>query len=175
MGWEFTVLDCAVDEAPLEAETPEALVLRLAAAKALAGWQRVGGASPRARVLGADTEVEVDGEVLGKPRDAAHAAQLLRRLSGRGHRVLSGVALAQAGSLRQALHISQVRFAPLSEEDIAAYCASGEPMGKAGGYAIQGRAAAFIERLEGSYSGVMGLPLFETAALLRQCSASPMA
>lgn len=167
MGWEFMVLDCAVDETPRAAEPPETLVLRLAAAKARQGWERIGGAAPGTRVLAADTEVAVDGEILGKPRDMAHAQALLRRLSGRTHHVLSGVALADAAGLRQALQISRVRFAPLADADIKTYCASGEPMGKAGGYAIQGRAAAFIEHLEGSYSGVMGLPLYETAALLR--------
>jgi septum formation protein len=109
-----------------------------------------------------------DGQILGKPTDRADAQRMLGMLSGREHDVMSAVALADGQRDRVRLSCSRVRFRPLQAAEIAAYCASGEPDDKAGAYAIQGRAAAFIERLEGSYSGVMGLPLFETAALLEE-------
>jgi septum formation protein len=125
-------------------------------------------ASPGALVLGADTEVVLDDEVFGKPRDADAAAAMLRRLSGRTHRVLSAVSLVSREREAQAVSVSEVRFAELDDARIDAYVASGEPQGKAGGYAVQGRAQAFIAHLSGSHSGVMGLPLYETARLLRQ-------
>jgi septum formation protein len=122
-------------------------------------------------VLGADTEVVLDGEVLGKPRDAAHARAMLRRLAGRSHEVLSAVVVVHGAAEHQALSRSRVTFAPLTDAAIDRYCASGEPADKAGGYAIQGRAAAFITRIEGSYSGIVGLPLDAVAALLAQAGA----
>jgi len=124
-------------------------------------------------VLGADTEVILDGRVYGKPADAADAAQMLRSLSGRTHRVVSAVSVVDAGRELQAMSVSEVRFAALSEDDIADYLDTGEWAGKAGAYAIQGRAQAFIAHLSGSYSGVMGLPLHETAGLLREIGAMP--
>ena len=124
-----------------------------------AGWRD-------APILSADTTVILDGEALGKPRDAADAAGMLRRLSGREHAVHTAVVLAGRGALHEAVSISTVRFQPLTDADIAAYIASGEPFGKAGGYAIQGRAAAFVAHLAGSHSGVMGLPAHETVQLL---------
>jgi len=129
-------------------------------------------ANPSALVLGADTEVVLGDEVFGKPADAADAASMLARLAGRTHSVISVVWLLSAGRELHARSVSEVRFAAMTEEDIRAYVASGEWKGKAGGYAIQGRAAAFIEHLTGSYSGVMGLPLFETASLLRAFDAA---
>lgn len=117
-------------------------------------------------VLGADTEVVLDGEIFGKPDDAASAATMLARLSGRRHDVLTGVAVKFGEEVVFALSLSRVTFKRLTSEEIARYVASGEPLDKAGAYAIQGRAGAFVARLEGSYSGVMGLPLFETAELL---------
>lgn len=122
----------------------------------------------QAPILCADTTVILDGDVLGKPADAADAAAMLRRLSGRTHQVHTAVVLASQGRLLEACQISQVGFQDLSDADIQQYCASGEPFGKAGSYAIQGRAAAFITHLSGSHSGVMGLPAHETAQLLRQ-------
>ena len=123
---------------------------------------------PPAPVLCSDTTVALGRQILGKPRDAQDAADMLARLSGQTHRVLTAVAI-QSGQRRvDALSDSRVRFAALTPADIAAYIASGEWEGKAGGYAIQGRAAAFVEHISGSYSGIMGLPLFETAALLKQ-------
>ena len=166
LGLAFGVLDIVLHEQRQTGERPEEYVRRVAREKAGAGLVQVIGV-PGALVLGADTEVVLDGEVFGKPCDAADAAAMLRRLSGRTHRVLSAVSLVSAGREMQALSESDVTFAELDDATIAAYVASGEPDGKAGGYAIQGAAQAFIPHLSGSYSGVMGLPLFETAQLLR--------
>lgn len=169
LGVEFTVLDVAVPEQRLPTETPHAYVSRVAEAKARAGLALLTGGKD-ALVLGADTEVLLDDEVFGKPRDAADAAAMLRRLSGRTHTVVSTVWLVGARHGRSATCSSQVTFATLSADEIAAYVATGESLGKAGAYAIQGRGAALIAHLEGSYSAVMGLPLFETARLLRDAA-----
>lgn len=166
LGLAFGVLDIDVPEHRQPGEPPEDYVRRVARGKAGAGLLKV-VAVPAALVLGADTEVVLDDEIFGKPRDAADAATMLRRLSGRTHRVISAVALVSAGREMQALSESEVTFCELDEAAIASYVASGEPEGKAGAYAIQGAAQAFIAQLSGSYSGVMGLPLFETAKLLR--------
>jgi septum formation protein len=166
LGIAHTVIDVDIPERRGEGESPEAYVSRVARGKADAG-HAARGAVAGALVLGADTEVVLDGEGFGKPADAAQAAAMLRRLSGRTHSVISAVWGVDATAARRELCFSQVRFASLSEAAIAAYVATGEPFGKAGAYAIQGRAAEWIEHLEGSYSGVMGLPLFETARLLR--------
>jgi septum formation protein len=121
---------------------------------------------PPLPMLGADTEVALDGAVFGKPADAADAARMLALLSGRTHEVLSAVAARSEGGVDVALSTSTVTFRPLARDEIERYVATGEPFDKAGAYAIQGRAAGFVSRLEGSYSGVVGLPLFETASLL---------
>jgi septum formation protein len=172
LGVEFRLLDLDVDEVRGPAEAAEDYVRRVAREKAGAGLLEV-VAVPNAVVLGADTEVVLDGEVFGKPRDEAHAAEMLRRLSGRRHQVLSSVALVSAAREAQVMSVSEVEFAELDDADIAAYVATGEPMGKAGAYAIQGRGEAFIRRLAGSYSGVMGLPLHDTAKLLREFGMRP--
>lgn len=166
LGLAFGVLDIDIPEHRQPSEPPEEYVRRVAREKAGAGLLTV-VAVPGALVLGADTEVIFQSEVFGKPRDADDAAAMLRRLSGRTHRVLSAVSLISAGREVQALSESEVTFVELDEATIAAYVASGECEGKAGAYAIQGAAQAFISHLSGSYSGVMGLPLFETAQLLR--------
>ncbi len=163
LGVPFEVLAVAVDERPLPAELAADHVCRLALAKARAGAAQL---AAQACVLGADTVVVLDGEIFGKPTDRDDAAAMLRRLSGRTHAVLSAVARVQAGAHLVRLSESQVTFRTLSAVEIVAYCDTGEPLDKAGAYTIQGRAAAFIRHLEGSYSGVMGLPLFETAELL---------
>ena len=178
LGYRFEVLDVAVDERRADEETPARYVERMAREKALAGldaMERAGyvnhaGASPL--VLGADTIVVVDGEVLGKPRDDGEVLAHLERLSGRDHRVLSAVALAvgarAAGEPAVGVRLSRSRvwFRQLSPAEREAYRATGEPADKAGSYAIQGLAAAFVTRLEGSWSAVVGLPLNETADLL---------
>lgn len=166
LGVTFRALDVDIPEVRGVDESPQAYVSRVGRDKALAGLAQLGDEAG-AVVLGSDTEVVLDGEVFGKPADAGEAAAMLRRLSGRSHRVISSVWRVGAAGEREAVCVSEVRFGNLTESDISAYVATGEPFGKAGGYAIQGRAAAFVENLSGSYSGVMGLPLFETAQLLR--------
>jgi len=165
IGVHFQALTVEVEEVPRPGESPGDFVQRLALEKAQAGWQ-----SPRRQlsipVLGADTAVVRDGEILGKPVDCEHAQAMLAQLSGHGHQVLSAVALVRGDLEAVRLSTSTVWFRELTEKERQAYCQTGEPLDKAGGYGIQGRAAAFVSRLDGSYSGVMGLPLFETAALL---------
>lgn len=156
-----------VDENPLEGEAPDAYVVRLARAKAEAGWRRMLQRNlPPGPVLAADTTVAVDGRIYGKPASREDAAAMLRVFAGRTHEVLTAVALKHHDSLESSLSRSEVRFKPMSEEDIAQYVASGECDDKAGAYAIQGRAARYVAELRGSYSGVMGLPLYETGQLL---------
>lgn len=158
-----------VDEMPFPDEPAVDYVLRLARLKAAAGeMARHGRRLADWPIVAADTTVTLDGRILGKPADADEAAAMLRAYSGRSHTVLTGVAVVFRGRQAVALSESSVAFRVLSEEDIVAYVASREPFDKAGGYGIQGRAAMFIEHLSGSYSGVMGLPLFETAELLRE-------
>jgi septum formation protein len=168
IGVRFEVRPAAIDETWLTDEAPDAYVLRLAAAKAAAVW-RVLPPDERAPVLAADTAVIVDDDVLGKPAGAADAERMLERLSGRSHRVLTAVALCAADRSEALLSVSEVRFRATTAAERSAYCATGEPLDKAGGYGIQGHAAVFVESLQGSYSGVVGLPLFETAALLARC------
>lgn len=166
LGLPFGVLDLDIPEQRQPGEPPGEYVRRVAREKAGAGLLKVVAVAD-ARVLGADTEVVLDDDVFGKPRDADDAAAMLRRLSGRTHRVISVVWLVSAARESQAVSISEVTFATLDEATVAAYLATGEWQGKAGAYAIQGAAQAFIAHLSGSHSGVMGLPLHETAQLLR--------
>jgi len=169
LGVGFDVLDVEVPEIRAAGESAEDYVHRVAREKALAGL----AIAPEAIVLGADTEVVLDDHVFGKPRDQADAAAMLRRLSGRTHEVLTAVVVVSNALETRALSRTQVSFGELTEPEIATYLASGEPMGKAGGYAIQGAAERFVHLLCGSYSGVMGLPLFETSALLRPFGITP--
>ncbi len=156
-----------VDEVVKPGESPDAYVRRVCTEKAQSAWLRIEQRRlRRLAVLAADTAVCVGDDVLGKPRDGAHARAMLARLSGREHRVLSAVALQFEDRLEMEVSESFVTFRALAAEEIARYVESGEPLDKAGGYAIQGRAAAFIRDLRGSYSGVMGLPLYETAQLI---------
>lgn len=170
IGVPHVIAAAEVDETPAPGEPPRELALRLARAKAEAG---AAGAAPGQATLGADTVVALDGRLFGKPRDAADARTMLEALSGRAHEVWSGVALAHGGGVQVRASGTVVRFRELSRAEIDAYWASGEPRGKAGAYAVQGRAAVFIEHLAGSYSGVMGLPLYETAELLRAAGLLP--
>lgn len=179
----FECLDVDVPEVLAPGETPEAFVRRLARDKAGAGLEIVAddgqgrsnaagagraGAVAGARVLGADTIVLIDDTVLGKPRDRDEGLAMLARLSGRKHRVLSAVALATGGDIRTELSDSEVEFREIGAAERERYWDSGEPADKAGGYAIQGIGALFVKHLSGSYSGVMGLPLYETGKLLAQ-------
>ena len=163
LGVEFRVHPAELDELRHAGELPGAYVERLAAAKAAAVRGQLAAEVP---VVGADTVVVCEGQVLGKPADTTAALEMLGRLSGRTHEVLSAVAVADGRGTRTRLSVSKVRFRPTTFGERAAYCSTTEPLDKAGAYGIQGFAAAFVEYLEGSYSGVMGLPLCETAELL---------
>ena len=155
------------DETPLPAELPDNYVLRIARAKAEAGWARLAQRRlMRFPVLSADTTVALEGSILGKPADREQAIALLRRLSGQTHQVHSAVAVKFDNQTEVSLSTTQVQFRELEEEEIRQYVASGEPQDKAGAYAIQGRGAVFVRAISGSYSGVMGLPLYETSRLL---------
>lgn len=176
LGVRFALLlpradeDAEALEAVLPGESPDHYVVRVSVAKAEAARHRLEARElARAPILTADTTVTIDGRILGKPLDAADAIAMLTSLRGRDHEVLTAVAVVDANGalLPPALSRSHVRFAPADDAAIARYVASGEPFGKAGAYGIQGRAAEFVERIDGSYSGIMGLPLFEAAALLR--------
>jgi septum formation protein len=166
LGVRYCVVPQSVDETPHPGEASALFVERLALEKARAGWADVQGA--RVPVLGADTCIVADGAILGKPRDREHGLALLASLAGRTHQVLSAVALVQGGREAVRLSASRVTLRPMSAGEREAYWASGEPVDKAGAYAIQGKGAVLVSHLEGSYSGVMGLPLFETAQLLEQ-------
>ena len=157
-----------VDETLRPGELPGDYVTRIATNKAMTGWTRaLERRLPRLPVLGADTTVAVDGEVIGKPTNTDDAASILRKLSGREHEVFSAVAVAFNDIVTTKLSRSRVRFADLTDPLIQDYVNTGEPMDKAGAYAVQGKAATFIAEIDGSYSGIMGLPLFETAQLLK--------
>ena len=159
--------DDDVDETPLAGESARDYVQRIALAKAAGGAQRVRWRHlPQRAVLAADTTLELDGAIIGKPDSAAHAREILHTLSGRSHDVLTAVALTDGERTEHRLNVSTVRFRHLAPEDIQRYLATGEAMDKAGAYGVQGHAAVFIEDIRGSYSGIMGLPLFETAQLL---------
>jgi septum formation protein len=174
IGVEFDVLAVEVREDARPQELPADYVRRLACEKARTGFTGLARRGLAVRpVVGADTCVTIDGEILGKPRDRSDGLAILRRLAGRSHQVLTGVCVTTRAARGQtvehsAVSVSTVTFGPLSEQDIADYWASGEPADKAGGYAIQGLAARFIARLEGSYSGVMGLPLHELTQILQK-------
>ncbi|MET0281260.1 MAG: Maf family protein [Steroidobacteraceae bacterium] len=169
LGVLHEVLPVDADETPQAGESPAQLVARLARLKALEGRRRTAGQRP---VLGADTVVAIDGIIFGKPVDETDARRMLAALSGRSHQVLTGVALAlpDDGPVLAATSHTTVQMRLISAAEAQAYWASGEPQGKAGAYGIQGRGAVFIEHIAGSYSGVMGLPLYETAALLQACA-----
>jgi septum formation protein len=165
LGLDFSVLEIDVVEEPQPGEVAEDYVRRVTREKAGAGLLEVASV-PGAVVLAADTEVVLDDVIFGKPKDDGDAVRMLKALSGRTHRVMSAVCAIDAGREFERLNVSEVRFATVDDARIRAYVATGEPLGKAGAYGIQGRAAAFIEHLSGSYTGVMGLPLYETAEVL---------
>lgn len=161
--------DREIDETPQAGEAPMIYVERVARAKAEHGWRIVGWRKflPQP-VLAADTTLEFEGEIIGKPVDADDAKMILRRLSGKTHRVLTAVAVAFEGRLESVVSLSEVRFGVLDEAELRDYVSTGEPMDKAGAYGIQGRAGLFVAHLAGSYTGVMGLPIYESGVLLKR-------
>jgi septum formation protein len=167
MGVPFERIVSEVDETPRPDEGAHDYVLRLAVDKACAGWEAVvrEGRPPRL-LLAADTTVALDDQILGKPADSTEATAMLRRLSGRTHEVLTAVAITDGARTETVCSVSEVDFKPLSETEIAAYVTTGEPLDKAGSYGAQGLGALFVTSIRGSFSGVVGLPIFETAALL---------
>ncbi len=167
IGVEFEVIAADVDESRLPGEAPADYVSRVARDKAERAAAALAARGASGPVLAADTTIALDGDIIGKPADCADCKRILARLSGREHEVLSAVALASDTGIAVRLTRNRVAFRRLDGAEIEAYCATAEPLDKAGAYAIQGKAACFVRRLEGSYSAVMGLPLFETAELLR--------
>ena len=168
-GYRFTVVASEVEEVPATNEQPLAYALRVAEAKARAAQ----ALNPTLPALGADTDVVLAGRILGKPRDADDAAAMLTALAGQAHEVVSAVVLVQGARIERIHTITEVQFTALSAEEIARYIASGEPFGKAGAYAIQGLGARYVARISGSYTGVVGLPLTETCALLARFGIQP--
>ena len=177
IGIAFEVLPmrgAGVDGTPLAGEAPVAYVTRIAQAKAEMCWRQVVTRGlPVRPVLAADTIVVLEGEIIGKPEQAGHARQLLARLAGKTHQVLTAIAIAHKEHIETAVSISAVEFRTLGGDEIRRYVAGGEPLDKAGAYAIQGRAAVFVRAITGSYSGIVGLPLYETAELLRHFDITP--
>ena len=167
--------DLETDETPLVNEDPVVYVERIARAKALHGLKIVEERRlPMRPVLSADTTLEFEGEIIGKPSDMADATRILKRLSGQTHRVLTGVAINHLGHIEYLLSTSEVSFRVIDDEEIRHYVMSGEPMDKAGAYGIQGRAGMFVAHLAGSYTGVMGLPVCETGELLKKLGFRPL-
>jgi septum formation protein len=162
LGLSFTAAGVDVDEQRLQGELPEAMVLRLSRAKAMAA-----DVDPSRIVVGADTLVVLEEVVFGKPKDREECLQMLASLSGRTHRVMTGVAVLASAEVQTVVSITEVKFREISSDETLAYWQSGEPCDKAGAYAIQGRGGIFVEAISGSYSGVVGLPIFETTQLLR--------
>jgi septum formation protein len=174
LGLEPAVRPADVDETPRRGEAPVDLVVRLASSKAAASAARREPGDLEEVVLAADTEVVLDGRVLGKPRDRDDAARMLRWLAGRTHEVVTGVAVRRGGTARAVRVTTEVRFRELSDAEIAWYVATGEPDGKAGAYGLQGAGAVLVDRIDGSDTNVIGLPLAETVRLLRQVGLDPL-
>lgn len=170
LGFEFSYGGVDIDESALPGESPSHMVLRLARAKARAAFDSGGYKVP---VLGADTVVVLDGRIFGKPASREDALEMLACLSGRTHEVLTGVALLAGGTLDTALSRTQVQFREIPPDEAEAYWQSGEPAGKAGAYAVQGLGGIFVSAINGSFSGVVGLPVFETAEMLRRAGIVP--
>lgn len=164
----FKRLNIDIDETPIDGEAPSQYVQRVAAEKARSGWQQLEHSGRTLRpVLGADTAVILDQQIMGKPLDRDHGLTMLKALAGRTHQVMSGICFCYKNAEWAALSISDVTFRPISDEELEQYWLSGEPLGKAGAYAIQGLGAVFVEQIRGSYSSVVGLPLLETHQLLQ--------
>lgn len=175
IGVEFTVSPADIDETVRPGESPDDYVLRMAITKAQQGYAKLADPVVASLILGADTAVVLDKQILGKPRDQADAEYMLARLAGRTHRVMTAVAFTDGKRLESRLSVTAVTFRDMSADEITAYWHSGEPRDKAGAYAIQGYGALLVRELQGSYSGVVGLPLFETAELLEMFGWSPWA
>lgn len=169
-GYAFSVAAADVDETPRHGESPAAYVQRLAEEKAAAVLARHSGDGLALIVLGADTTVVLDGEILAKPDDAAHARAMLRRLSGRVHQVLTGIAVATGAGIRSGFETTSVTFAEIPAAELEFYCATAEPMDKAGAYGIQGYAARWIPRIEGDYFNVMGLPIARVVRMIEEAA-----
>jgi|ERR1700722_10751368 len=169
-GIAFEICATQIDETPLPGETAQAMVARLAEAKARAAASQLDPGTRECMIVGADTTVALDGEILGKPDDSAHAREMLASLSGRTHSVLTGIFLLRlpGNATRATVENSAVTFVPLDEKVIDAYVATGEPLGKAGAYGIQGQAGRYISKIEGCYFNVVGLPLARLYTLLRE-------
>lgn len=168
LGVQFSILPSDIDESERKNESPADYVLRLAKTKAEACMALLVQGNKEIRpILAADTTVSIDGRVLGKPKDEEDARDMLQQMSGRRHEVLTALAMATSEGIEASLSITQVEMAVLTADEIESYIRSGEPFDKAGAYGIQGLASSFIKRIEGSYSGVMGLPIYETAQLLK--------
>ena len=174
-GIPFDLLPVDVDETPRAGESAEAMCVRLAEAKARAAVARLGAVSEPAFVVAADTTVEIDGDILGKPASPEDARQMLVRLNGKTHRVLTALSLIRLpdGAARSEVERTEVRFAVLEEDEIDDYVATGEPVDKAGGYAIQGRGGRFVERVDGCYFNVVGLPLARLCRILKELGWPP--
>lgn len=166
MGVKFSVLDAPIDETPLETEDAAQFVTRMAREKAQRGAQQL--TDEGCWVIAGDTAIVLDGEIIGKPEGASDAQRMLRALSGRTHQVYSSVAVGHQDGLQVALNITDVVFTELADAEIKHYVATGEPLDKAGGYAIQGEAAKWIKAINGSYYGVMGLPIYELNQILQK-------
>jgi len=169
---DFVQIESAVDESPLAGESPSQYVFRLAQDKSRQVASCLAESLQPGLLLGADTCIDLEGEIVGKPRDREQAVDFLSRLAGREHKVYSAVNVLWQNHSNTLVNCSKVWMHAMTQADIQAYCDSGEPLDKAGAYAIQGLGAMFIQRIDGSYSGIMGLPLFETASLLRQAGLS---
>jgi septum formation protein len=168
MGVSFSVIPQGVEEYPNDSESPETFVSRLALEKATDGFIRCDQDQPLIPVLGADTIVVLNGQILGKPKDQQQGIDMLLSLSDQTHQVFTAVTLKNSQYTQQILSVSDVSFAPLSEQMCQQYWLTGEPIDKAGGYGIQGLGAMFVRHISGSYSGVMGLPIYETHQLLKK-------
>jgi septum formation protein len=175
IGVEFTVSPADIDETVRPGESPDDYVLRMAITKAQQGYANLADPVAASLILGADTAVVLDKQILGKPRDQADAEYMLASLAGRTHRVMTAIAFTDGMRLESRLSVTAVTFRDMSADEITAYWHSGEPRDKAGAYAIQGYGALLVRELQGSYSGVVGLPLFETAELLEMFGWSPWA
>jgi septum formation protein len=169
LGLVFECIEGSVDESVIDGETPQDYVLRLAKAKAVSGQKNAGSAQSHIPILGSDTSVVIGGQILGKPSDEQEAVAMLTRLSGNSHVVYTAVAVNHNSAIKSVCCVTKVFFANMTVSEINSYVATGEPMDKAGAYGIQGLGGRYIKKIEGSYTSVVGLPLYETGVLLAEC------